>query len=143
LLNPNLGCRGTTNTGSGMSKIGIYNTELTNYTSPTTGQEFAKQTNDILTNIINTKNGKYIKSGGKSIGDATDTISVDFSTESGYSDFTSHIYSLVCTIKNVTDATPLTFTYIITAMSIEGFTVKLSTNTNSANYVLDWIATGD
>lgn len=47
---------------------------------------------------------------------------------------------VVPAIQNTIDGSPLFITAVVTAKSLDGFTVKLSAATNSANYSLSWVA---
>jgi len=76
--------------------------------------------------------------GRTAIGNGTDTVSPTFAGS-----FADTNYTLVVSITNVTDSPPSDFMWKVTAKTTGGFTVVLSGNTNSANYVLEYFAIHD
>jgi hypothetical protein len=74
-----------------------------------------------------------VEEGIEDISNGTDTVSITFSTEQPNTS-----YAIEATIENTTDATPASFGYVITAKATTGFTLKLSSTTDSANYKLNW-----
>lgn len=136
----NIGAKGLTNdTFSGASKVGIHSTGLAEYTGvPENVQEFAQETNDILEDIVDTGDGAYMKSGSSALGNGVGSLAVVFVTP-----FATAITTVICTVQNLIDAAPLHFTTEITVSAITGFTVVLSGLTDSVNYSINWIATGN
>ena len=59
-----------------------------------------------------------------------------------YSSAISGTYALVVSIANTTDSTPIFLHPIITAKSASGFTVTFNAQTDTANYVLEYITYG-
>ncbi len=54
--------------------------------------------------------------------------------------FADTSYSIIVTIQNLTDATPIFLNPVITAKSTTGFTVLFNAPTDTINYVLEYIA---
>jgi hypothetical protein len=52
-------------------------------------------------------------------------------------------YSLKVSLENTTDSPASSYLMVITTKTASGFTVTLSGNTDSANYILDWHAVHD
>lgn len=73
--------------------------------------------------------------GVSSISNGASTVSVVFTTP-----FADTSYAIVCYVLNVTDATPIQLTTVITTKATTGFTATLNAPTDSANYVLSYIA---
>ena len=72
-------------------------------------------------------------SGRQAIANAATDVSVVFTTEQDNVDYTPLV-----TLVNTVDSNPSMYGYMVTAKSTTGFTVKLSSATDSENYVLDW-----
>ncbi len=83
-------------------------------------------------------NGAALKFGAEAISNAASTVSVVFGTAFG-----TACTAVMATIANVTDGSPLQFTYEITTKATTGFTLTLSGTTDSANYVCYWVACGN
>ena len=92
------------------------------------------------TNVIVGGDAYEIKSGRQSISNATDTVSVAFSSA-----FASTNYSIETSTSNIIDVEPSIYGIVIEDKTVNGFDVILSGNTDSDNYVLEWSAvlTGD
>lgn len=134
---PNIGCQGTTNAGSGASKVGIYSSSLDYFTTaPTQVQTLAEQTNSAFKDLVSADGAKS-KHGVTDISNDSDSVSITFTTA-----FSTSISSVVCSLENTTDTTPFHYTTMITSKSVTGFTVKLSSKTDTANYKLNWNAKG-
>lgn len=130
---PNIGCQGSTNVGSGASKVGLYNTALTKFSSPTQLQTFAEQ----VDGMIDVADGQYHKFGVAAIANTSSSVAVTFGTA-----FSTGLHMVVCTVEHI-GGTPLTFAIIITAKAATGFTITLSGNTDDADYKLHWSAYGN
>jgi hypothetical protein len=76
------------------------------------------------------------RAGNTAISNGADTASVTFS-----SSFASTNYALICQIKNTTDASPIFLNIVETTKTTNGFTVTFNAPADSANYVLEYIAT--
>ena len=87
---------------------------------------------------IEITSGENIKSGRQSFADDANTITVTFDTP-----FTGKNYSVGSTIENIVDADSAMYSYVITAKDRFGFVVELMGNTDSANYVFEWVARYD
>ena len=74
--------------------------------------------------------------GQEAIGDGVSTVSPTFA-----GNFDDATYALQVTVKNTDDSPAGEYSYTITTKSVSGFTVTLSDNADSANYVLEWFAT--
>lgn len=74
-----------------------------------------------------------VLSGRQAIDNAATTVSVVFTTEQANTDYTPLV-----TLVNTADSNPSMYGYMVTAKATTGFTVKLSSATDSENYVLDW-----
>jgi len=134
---PNIGCEGATAPGSGASQVGVNNAGLDMYTStPENLQEFAQETNDLIKETVDFVDG-VVKSGSASVSNGASTVAVVFSTA-----YTTSCTTVICTMRNVTDPTPLHYTIELTTIAKTGFTATLSDITDSANYLVDWIAIG-
>ena len=77
-----------------------------------------------------------VKEGTTAIDNAASSVDVVF--PSAFDDAT---YVLNYNLKNITDATPAQYGTIISATTSGGFTVTLSSPTDSANYYIEWRAT--
>jgi len=77
-----------------------------------------------------------LKSGNQSIGSGVSTIAVTFGEA-----FEDNDYAISCVLINTTDGSPSLYAKTITSKSASGFTVTMSDVTDSANYLLSWIAT--
>ena len=79
--------------------------------------------------------GGDIQIGNESISNASDTVSVVFDTA-----FANANYSIMYCIRNTVDTTTAFYGDIMIAKTTTGFTVKLSSAVDSANYELVWVA---
>lgn len=73
-----------------------------------------------------------------SIGSGAQTLAVVFSEV-----MPSINYSLLATIRNVTDADPIMLQIVSTVRATTGFTVTFNAPTDTANYVLEWAVSED
>lgn len=78
------------------------------------------------------------RAGRDSISNASSTVSVTFSTV-----MTTVNFAIVFAVTNITDGSPIFLNGIVTARSTAGFTVTFNAPTDSANYVLEWIASAN
>jgi hypothetical protein len=76
------------------------------------------------------------KVGAASIANDSDTVTVSFA-ESFFDDE----YVVSATLVNKIDTYPSYFMLAVTAQTASGFTIRLSGNTDTANYVIHWRAT--
>lgn len=76
-----------------------------------------------------------IKRGSEGIAFDTNSISITFSTP-----YLDDIYSVVVNIRNETDPEPSVYSWGVENKTSTGFTLGLSGKTDSANYILEWIA---
>jgi hypothetical protein len=92
-------------------------------------------------NVIKTTIGadtlelKGDQTGAEAIGNAATTVAITFGTAHADAN-----YQVLATVENTTDGGPLVLAAIITAKATTGFTATLSAATDSANYVLNWLA---
>lgn len=90
---------------------------------------------DDLGNDSSIGSGDTYRSGTASIASGVATKAVTFSSA-----LPSTNYSITCTLMNTTDASPQFQPITITAKSTTGFTASWNTNTDSANYNLEYSA---
>lgn len=78
-----------------------------------------------------------VRSGTTTIGSGIRTKAVSFSTN-----MANTTYSVMANVSNLTDVNPSYFIPICVNKTISGFTMEWNEVTDSANYILDWIAIG-
>lgn len=78
------------------------------------------------------------EAGQEPISASASSVAVSFPNDMSSVDF-----AIVFSFTNLTDAIPIFLQGLVTARSIHGFTVAFNAPTDSANYVLDWIASAD
>jgi hypothetical protein len=103
-----------------------------------TGSDIERATN-LATLLYSGQNSETtvtgVKSGTIAIDSNSDTIDVAFGSA-----FSSTDYSIIINIRNNIDDPPSIYSWHITEKTKFGFTAKLSGVTDSANYVLEWVA---
>jgi len=77
------------------------------------------------------------KTGVKTIGSGADEIPIVFLTE-GYSDYSDTTYTVTYIIENTADPDPGLLVGGVTSKATTGFTISLSANTDTGNYILNW-----
>lgn len=77
-----------------------------------------------------------IKTGSESLSSGVQSINVTFGEAMANTN-----YKLTYSLLNTTDANPSSYTSVVTAKTTTGFTIQLSGQTDSANYVLEWVTT--
>lgn len=75
------------------------------------------------------------RANSEAIGNGATTVNVVFSSDIG-----STNYSIVTAITNTADANPIYPQIIANTKASTGFTAELSAPTDTANYVLEWVA---
>ena len=87
---------------------------------------------------VTTVSSVTMRAGSSAIGSAQTSLAVTFSSA-----MPNTSYTVVATMLNTTDTNPQFQPITITAFSTSGFTAKWNANTDSANYLLNWIATAN
>ena len=96
-----------------------------------TGTDMSRATN--LSTLIDS--GVGINTGSASIAVDENSLSITFGTAFSYDD-----YTVVVNLRNYVDDPPSIYTWSIQAKTSTGFTVLFSGPTDSANYIVEWVA---
>lgn len=81
--------------------------------------------------------GGVDRKGRQSISNDSSVVTVNFS------DIGSTNYTISATLENTSDSPPSIYAYIISAKTSSSFTVTLMGDTDSANYILNWMVIED
>jgi len=118
-LVPRDGSRGFTSTVSGVDPVQDYHLTTKQYVDDVT------------------LSGGIDRHGRTSIGNGVSFIAVTFA------DLGTTNYTVNATLENITDSPPSIYAFIVTAKSSTGFTVTFMGDTDSSNYVLNWMIIED
>lgn len=78
--------------------------------------------------------GTLLRAGSSPIDTASATWTVAFTSAVADTD-----YALAISVHNLTDASPIFLIPIVTAKTVNGFTVTFNAPTDTANYVLEYV----